>query len=106
MQRADRDDVELAAQQLLGIHQQTPEVEPRNRLLIVDEEIHVAAAISVAAGHRTEYGDRAQATSGGERFQCHAVLFDQGIHRAAPVGYVNSLTNSVPMQSMARGLLD
>ena len=80
MQSGFGDDVDLSAEQLLGVHQKAAEREPAAAGRQNHEQIDVAVVAAVATRHRAEDAHAFYATASGEREQLGAVSFDQRMH--------------------------
>ena len=80
MQSGFGDDVDLSAEQLLGVHQKATEREPTTAGWQHHEQIDVAVVATVAARHRAEDAHAFDATTSGKRKQLGAVSFDQRMH--------------------------
>ena len=80
MQSGFGNDVDLSAEQILGVHQKAAEREPAAAGRQNHEQIDVAVVAAVAACHRAEDAHAFDAMASGEREQLGAVSFDQRMH--------------------------
>ena len=82
-------DIDSAPKEVLDIHQQPAECEPRSLGRQRNQQVDVACVVRIAPGYRPEYPNVTHSVAFGEGQDLGAVLFDQGVHltRASkPIG--------------------
>ena len=80
MQPRFRDDVHLAMEQILHIHQHPAKGKTRGARSKSHQQVHVARFVAVVACHRAEEADVAQAVVFGQREDCGAMGLDEWVH--------------------------